>query len=539
MPLTTPYPLLEVKDLSVSFSNGKEKDIPVVKNLSFNVMPTETLAIVGESGSGKSVTALSILKLLPYPKAFHPSGHILYKGEDLLAVNEKRLREIRGQEISMIFQEPMTSLNPLHTIGKQISETLMIHRNLTQQEAQTRVIDLLRRVHLPDPEKRLTMYPHELSGGQRQRVMIAMALACTPQLLIADEPTTAVDVTTQMGILKLLKDLQQELGMAIIFITHDLRVVEKIADHVVVMKDGELQEYGARDSIFKTPKAAYTKMLLKAEPSGSPKPLEEKAKPILECKHLRVHFPIKKGFFRRTAGYIKAVDGIDFTLHQGETLGIVGESGSGKTTLGQALLQLIPSTGEISFNNHNIQGLNRSQLRPIRQKMQFVFQDPFGSLNPRYTVADIIGEGAQYHKLARSKDQLDRLVCHTLEKVHLDPSIRHRFPHEFSGGQRQRISIARSLILKPTLMILDEPTSALDRAVQKEIIELLRDLQTKDNLSYLFISHDLKIVEVMSHRILVMKNGKLIEFGETQSLLTNPQQPYTKQLIKAALDVIE
>lgn len=502
-------------------------------------MPKETVAIVGESGSGKSVTALSILKLLPYPKAFHPSGQILYKGENLLAIGEDRLREIRGREISMIFQEPVTSLNPLHMVGKQISQTLMIHRSMTHVDAQKKAISLLQKVNLPSPIKRLSMYPHELSGGQRQRVMIAMALACTPQLLIADEPTTAVDVTTQMGILKLLKDLQQELGMAIIFITHDLRVVEKIADRVIVMKDGELQEMEACKTLFKTPKATYTKMLLNSEPMGSPSPLNEKAKPILKCENLKVHFPIKKGFFRRTAGYIKAVDGIDFTLHQGETLGIVGESGSGKTTLGQALLQLIPSQGRIVFKNQDIQDLSRSQLRPLRQRMQFVFQDPYGSLNPRYTVSDIIGEGARYHKLVNSKSDLDKLVCQTLEKVKLDPACRHRFPHEFSGGQRQRISIARSLILEPSLLVLDEPTSALDRAVQKEIIEFLRELQTKDNLSYLFISHDLKVVEVMSHRILVMKNGKLIEFGETHSLLNDPQHLYTKELIKASLDIIE
>lgn len=527
-------PILSVKNLSVSFNKG-EKEVKAVENLSFNLYQGETLAIVGESGSGKSVSAFSILQLLPYPLAHHPTGSILYKGQELIGLSNKKLQSIRGCDISMIFQEPMTSLNPLHPIEKQIAETLLIHQKLTIKQAQKHVIDLLRLVQFKDASDRLNALPHQLSGGQRQRVMIAMAIACEPDILIADEPTTALDVTTQAEILKLLHTLQSKLNMSLLLISHDLRIVKSMADRILVMKEGKAQELGDNAQIFSAPKASYTKELLAAEPEGSPEAVPQNAHEILNVCNMRVHFPIKKSFFRRTVGYFKAVDDVSFSLKKGETLGLVGESGSGKTTLAMALLRLVKSEGRIIFQGREIQDLTRRTLRPLRREMQIVFQDPFASLNPRFTVKDIIEEGIKLHKIAASSDEADQLVLNVMNEVGLNPATRFRYPHEFSGGQRQRIAIARVLALKPHLLILDEPTSALDRAIQKEIIELLRSLQAKNHLSYIFISHDLKVVQAMSHQVIVMKEGKAIEKARAHELFHRPSHPYAQQLLEAAL----
>lgn len=528
---TAPENLIEVRDLAVEFVTGSSSQC-VVHDLSFDIRRGETLALVGESGSGKSVTAHSILRLLPYPLARHPAGSIRYAGHDLLTVNEKKLRHIRGNRIAMIFQEPMTSLNPLHSIEKQINEVLALHKGLTGKAASKRTLELLELVGIPEPHKRLKALPHELSGGQRQRVMIAMALANEPELLIADEPTTALDVTVQLKILELLKDLQARLGMALLLITHDLNLVKRIAHRVCVMQRGVIVEQASCDELFANPQHPYTQELLGAEPSG--KPVANAAgKPILQVEDLRVWFPIKKGLLRHTVDYVKAVDGINFSLHQGQTLGIVGESGSGKSTLGLAILRLISSKGAICFQGQDMHGMTQHQVRPLRRQMQVVFQDPFGSLSPRMSVCQIIGEGLRIHKMGTEEEQ-EQAIIDALVEVGLDPETRHRYPHEFSGGQRQRIAIARALVLKPALILLDEPTSALDRTVQRQVVELLRSLQRKYNLTYLFISHDLAVVKALSHHLMVVKHGQVVEQGPAEAIFAAPQHAYTQQLLEAA-----
>nr|WP_298107820.1 ABC transporter ATP-binding protein [uncultured Pseudomonas sp.] len=523
--------LIEVRDLAVEFVTGELKQ-RVVENVSFSIKRGETVALVGESGSGKSVTAHSILRLLPYPLARHPSGSIHYAGQDLLKLDENKLRNIRGNRIAMVFQEPMTSLNPLHSIGKQINEVLALHKGLTGKAATTRTLELLELVGIPQPHKRLKAYPHELSGGQRQRVMIAMALANEPELLIADEPTTALDVTVQLKILELLKELQARLGMSMLLISHDLNLVRRIAHQVCVMQRGQIVEQASCEQLFKAPQHPYTQELLGAEPSG--KPVDVPAgEPLLEVDDLRVWFPIKKGLLRRTVDYVKAVDGIDFRLPRGQTLGIVGESGSGKSTLGLAILRLLGSQGAIRFQGQALEGLSQHEVRPLRRQMQVVFQDPFGSLSPRMTVGMIVGEGLRIHRMGTEAEQEQAIVDALLE-VGLDPETRHRYPHEFSGGQRQRIAIARALVLKPALILLDEPTSALDRTVQRQVVELLRTLQAKYNLTYLFISHDLAVVRALSHHLIVVKEGQVVEQGPADAIFAAPQHIYTQQLLEAA-----
>ena len=529
-------PLLEVKDLSVAFSQGGRTTLAVDK-VSFSIGKGETLALVGESGSGKSVSALSILKLLPYPSASHPSGSITFKGQELLDADERDLRRVRGNDITMIFQEPMTSLNPLHTVERQIGEILELHQNLKGDAARARIVDLLAKVGIRDPETRLLDYPHQLSGGQRQRVMIAMALANNPDLLIADEPTTALDVTVQAQILKLLKELQAEFGMAMLLITHDLGIVRHMADKVVVMQKGKAVEAGDAKTVFAHPQHAYTKLLLTAEPKGSPPPSDPSAPVVLETKNLKVWFPIKRGFFRKTVGHIKAVDGVDATVRSGQTLGVVGESGSGKTTLGLALLRLIRSEGPIVYMGKNIDGYNTSMMRPLRKEMQIVFQDPFGSLSPRLSIQQIVEEGLTVQGRNHGYEARREIVARALTEVGLDPSTMDRYPHEFSGGQRQRIAIARALALEPKFIMLEEPTSALDMSVQAQIVDLLRALQQKHNLAYLFISHDLKVVRALANEVIVMRNGVTVESGPTAQVFSNPQTDYTKALIAAALNL--
>ena len=532
-------PILSVRDLSVFFgkqdSVGRDPLVKAVQKVSFDLYQEETLAIVGESGSGKSVTALSILQLLPYPLAHHPSGSIVFKGQEIMKISKDSLRQLRGNRISMIFQEPMTSLNPLHTVEKQISESLFLHKNLEKEQGRKKVIELLKLVKFQDAEDRLQMLPHQLSGGQRQRVMIAMALACEPDILIADEPTTALDVTTQAEILNLLRDLQRRFHMSLLLITHDLNSVQAMADRVLVMKDGKTQEIGDTQQIFTDPQAAYTRTLLSAEPEGSPVPVPKESPTLLSIQNLKVHFPLKRGLFQRVQGYFKAVDNLSLTLKESETVGIVGESGSGKTTLAMAILQLIQSTGDIFFEGHTIQNLKRKHLRPLRRQLQMVFQDPFSALNPRFTIQAIIEEGLSLHGIGANQKERESLVIGAMEEVGLDPSSRHRYPHEFSGGQRQRVAIARVLILKPKLLILDEPTSALDRAVQKDVIHLFRTLQEKYKLAYLFISHDLKVVQAMSHHVIVMKEGQIVESGTSDKIFNHPERGYTQNLLKAAL----
>ncbi|HSX69633.1 MAG TPA: ABC transporter ATP-binding protein [Pseudomonas sp.] len=523
--------LIEVRDLAVEFVSGNQAQ-RVVEGISFDIRKGETLALVGESGSGKSVTAHSILRLLPYPLARHPAGSIRYGSQDLLKLAPDKLRSIRGNRIAMVFQEPMTSLNPLHSIGKQIGEVLAWHKGLSGEPARARIIELLELVGIAEPEKRLKAYPHELSGGQRQRVMIAMALANEPELLIADEPTTALDVTVQLKILDLLKDLQARLGMAMLLITHDLNLVRRIAHRVCVMQRGCIVEQASCDELFRAPQHPYTRELLGAEPSGEPAANPAGA-PLLEVDDLRVWFPIKKGVLRRTVDHVKAVDGIDFSLPQGQTLGIVGESGSGKSTLGMAILRLLGSQGAIRFQGEALDGLSQQAVRPLRRQMQVVFQDPFGSLSPRMCVSQIVGEGLRIHGIGSEKEQ-EQAVIDALKEVGLDPETRFRYPHEFSGGQRQRIAIARALVLKPALILLDEPTSALDRTVQRQVVELLRSLQAKYNLTYLFISHDLAVVRALSHQLMVVKQGKVVEQGPAEQVFAAPQHPYTRQLLEAA-----
>ncbi len=526
-------PLLSVKDLSVAFhQEGNEKI--AVDRISFDILPGETVALVGESGSGKSITALSVLKLLPYPPASHPSGEIIFEGKDLLGISEDELRKIRGNEISMIFQEPMTSLNPLHVIEAQISEILKMHQGMSDQAAKARTLELLHEVGIRDPEKRLNAYPHQLSGGQRQRVMIAMALANKPKLLIADEPTTALDVTVQAQILELLAELKASQKMSMLFITHDLGIVRKIADRVCVMTKGEIVETGPTDAIFNNPQHEYTKHLLAAEPKGKPPAPNPDAPEIMVGKDIKVWFPIKKGFMRKTVDHVKAVDGINVQLRAGQTLGIVGESGSGKTTLGLALSRMISSKGEIRFNGTDIADYSFAQMRPLRRELQIVFQDPFGSLSPRMSVGEIIAEGLLVHEPSLSATARDERVVAALKEVSIDPEARFRYPHEFSGGQRQRIAIARAIVLNPKFIMLDEPTSALDMSVQAQVVDLLRNLQKKHQLAYLFISHDLKVVRALANDVLVMRNGKMVEHGPAQEIFSSPKTNYTKALMAAA-----
>ncbi|HEX8166462.1 MAG TPA: ABC transporter ATP-binding protein [Beijerinckiaceae bacterium] len=529
-------PLLSVQDLSVAFRQGG-RDTLAVDRVSFDVMPGETVALVGESGSGKSVSALSVLKLLPYPAAHHPSGTILFKGRDLMRASEDEMRAVRGDDITMVFQEPMTSLNPLHTIERQVGEILRLHRGLSERQARTRTLELFDLVGIRDARSRLDAYPHQLSGGQRQRVMIAMALANEPDLFIADEPTTALDVTVQAQILKLLADLKARLGMAMLFITHDLGIVRKVADRVCVMTEGKIVEHGPVADVFERPRHAYTQRLLAAEPKGRPRDVPASAPIIVEAGPLRVWFPVRRGFLRRTVGHVKAVDGVSVVVREGETVGVVGESGSGKTTLGLALLRLVSSNGPIVFLGKRLEGLTARKLRPMRKDMQVVFQDPYGSLSPRLSVAEIVEEGLLVQKRGLSLGERRRIVAQALADVGLDPATMDRYPHEFSGGQRQRIAIARAMALEPQFVVLDEPTSALDMSVQAQIVDLLRDLQQKKNLAYLFISHDLKVVRALATHVVVMRDGEVVEEGSAERIFSAPQSDYTRALFAAAFDL--
>lgn len=518
--------LLNVKDLRVSFG-----DMQAVKGVSFTVEAGETVALVGESGSGKSLTALSTVDLLPDVATV--TGSVTFEGREIRGADDATLRDIRGNDISFIFQEPLTSLNPLHTLEKQLGESLALHQGLSGNAARTRIIELLERVGIVNAQERLTSYPHELSGGQRQRVMIAMALANGPKLLVADEPTTALDVTIQAQILDLLKDLQRDEGMGMLFITHDLTIVRSIADRVCVMKDGEIVESGPTQQVFDNPQHDYTRKLLAAEPSGAPAPLPDPAPELISTDDLRIWFPIKTGFLKRTTGHVKAVNEANISLHAGETLGIVGESGSGKTTLALAVMRLISSKGPINLMGRDIQGLSNRALRPVRADMQMVFQDPYGSLSPRMSVAEIVAEGLGVHGTTAKQDHR-QMVADILDEVGIDPQAMDRYPHEFSGGQRQRIAIARAMILRPKVVVLDEPTSALDMTVQVQIVALLRDLQARYGLAYIFISHDLKVVRAMSHRVMVMKRGDVVEEGDVETIFDRPQHEYTRQLMRAA-----
>ncbi len=530
--------LLEIKDLSVAFAVPGGGRKLVVDRISFTVRPRETMALVGESGSGKSVTALSVMRLLPYPAAFHPgAGEINFAGQNLLTLDEAAMLKIRGGRIGMVFQEPMTALNPLHTIVRQISESLKLHGGIERkEELRARSLELLEMVGISDAARRLDAFPHQLSGGQRQRVMIAMALANRPDLLIADEPTTALDVTVQAQVLELLDDLKERLGMAMLFITHDFGIVRRHADRVAVMTDGHIVESGDRREIFSAPRHPYTLKLLAAEPTGSPPPLPDPGAPaLLRADDLRVWFPIKKGFLQRVVDHVKAVDGVSLEIRPGESLGVVGESGSGKSTLGFSLLRLLPARGRIVFAGADLVSLSGRDLRSLRRFLQVVFQDPFASLSPRLTIGQIVGEGLDLHQIGTPAERRAKVAA-ALAEVGLDAGLVNRYPHEFSGGQRQRIAIARALVMQPKLIVLDEPTSSLDRSVQAQVIELLRDLQARHRLSYLFISHDLKVVKAMCHRVLVMYRGKIVETGPAEQLFTRPSHPYTKTLLAAALD---
>ncbi|WP_416796594.1 ABC transporter ATP-binding protein [Ciceribacter azotifigens] len=528
--------LLSVRDLSVAFRQG-ERETLAVDHVSFDVRPGEVVALVGESGSGKSVSANSVLRLLPYPAASHPSGEIRFEGRDLLKLPETDLRRVRGNDITMIFQEPMTSLNPLHTIEKQIGEILALHQATSGSAARERTLELLRQVGIRDPEKRLAAYPHELSGGQRQRVMIAMALANRPKLLIADEPTTALDVTVQAQILELLRSLKATHGMSMLFITHDLGIVRKFADRVCVMTGGRIVESGPVEEIFSNPQHAYTRHLLASEPRGEPPPTDPGKSIVMEGKDIRVWFPIKAGFLRKIVDHVKAVDGVDLVLRAGQTLGVVGESGSGKTTLGLALARMISSAGHIGFIGQEIDGYSYKDMRPLRNRLQIVFQDPYGSLSPRMSVGEIIAEGLKVHERGLSADERDARVCWALEEVGLDTATRWRYPHEFSGGQRQRIAIARAMVLKPRFVMLDEPTSALDMSVQAQVVDLLRDLQKRHDLAYLFISHDLRVVKALANDVIVMRMGQVVEQGPASEVFGNPKTEYTRALLAAAFNL--
>jgi ABC-type microcin C transport system duplicated ATPase subunit YejF/ABC-type microcin C transport system permease subunit YejE len=528
--------LLTVRNLHVEFRQS-DSVVKAVEGVSFDIREKETVALVGESGSGKSVTALSILKLLPYPSAHHPAGSMVFKGQELIAADERTMRKVRGNQISMVFQEPMTSLNPLHTVERQVGEVLEVHRGMRGEAVRKRVLELLTQVGIRDPETRLDSYPHQLSGGQRQRVMIAMALANEPDLLIADEPTTALDVTVQAQILQLLARLKAEKDLSMLFITHDLNIVRRFADRVCVMTDGEIVEQGPTAEVFENPQHVYTKRLLAAEPKGKPPKSDLTAKTVVEADDLKVWFPIQRGFFRSTVGHIKAVDGIDVRVREGQTLGVVGESGSGKTTLGLAILRLISSKGRIVFLGKDIESADSKEMRPLRADMQVVFQDPFDSLSPRMVVADIIAEGMKVHETAMGQTEREQRVIRALDEVGIDPESRFRYPHEFSGGQRQRIAIARALVLEPRFVMLDEPTSALDMSVQAQIVDLLRELQQRHNLSYLFISHDLRVVRALANDVIVMRDGKVVEAGTAESIFKSPATDYTKALMAAAFSL--
>jgi microcin C transport system ATP-binding protein len=527
-------PLLKIENLSVDFK-GADRIIHAVKQVSLEVKRGETMALVGESGSGKSVTAHSILRLLPYPQASHPCGSIYFNDIETLGATSDQIQSLRGNKVGMIFQEPMTAFNPLQTIEKQINEVLLLHKGLSESKASRRTTELLELVGIENAARRMSSYPHELSGGQRQRAMIAMALANNPELLIADEPTTALDVTVQTQVIDLLKSLQRQFQMAVLLITHDFSVVQKFSDRIAVMYQGEIVETGNSAAIFAEPQHDYTKLLMRSDPGGEPGPVNSKADTIIKTENLKVWFPIKKGILRKTVDHVKAVDGITIRVRQGHSLGIVGESGSGKTTLGLAILRLIDSDGGIVFQKSTIDGYNQKQMRPLRKEMQVVFQDPFGSLSPRMSIAKIIEEGLEIHKPAE-KVNFESEIINVLKEVDLDPEVRHRYPHEFSGGQRQRIAIARALVLKPKLLILDEPTSSLDRSVQFQVINLLKDLQLKYGLTYLFITHDLKIVKALCHDVIVMKSGVVVEAGPAQTVFEDPQRQYTKALLSAAFN---
>jgi len=530
--------LLQLRNLSIAFHQEGGGMHPVVDGVSFELHEGETLALVGESGSGKSLTALSILNLLPDAPACSVAGEICYRGQDVLRGSDSALRRLRGRDIAMIFQEPMTSLNPLHRVERQIGEVLRLHQGMGKAQARTRTLELLHQVGIVDPQRRLQAYPHQLSGGQRQRVMIAMALANNPSLLIADEPTTALDVTVQAQILALLAQLKQRHGMSMLFITHDLSIVRKIADRVAVMTAGKIVETGRVDDIFNQPRHAYTQKLLAAELTGNPPAVNKTAPIVIKGQEIEVIFPLKASLWRQKrrlgAEQITAVDKIDIAVRAGQTLALVGESGSGKTTLGLALTRLIASRGEISFRNQPISGLNFRQLRCLRRHIQIVFQDPYGSLSPRLSVGAIIAEGLHVHEPLLSFQEREQRVIAALQEVGLDANSRHRYPHEFSGGQRQRIAIARAMVLAPSFVVLDEPTSALDRRVQAQIIDLLRFLQEKYGLAYLFISHDLRVVRALAHEVMVMRHGQLVEYGSAQDIFTQPQADYTKALLAAA-----
>jgi len=528
--------LLSVQDLSVAFRQGGQSQL-AVDRVSFEVKSGETVALVGESGSGKSVSALSILKLLPYPAAHHPSGRILFKGKDLLAASDDEMRRVRGDDITMVFQEPMTSLNPLHTIEQQVGEILKLHRGLSDRDARARTLELLNLVGIREAESRLSAYPHQLSGGQRQRVMIAMALANEPDLLIADEPTTALDVTVQAQILKLMAELKGRLNMSMLFITHDLGIVRKIADRVCVMLKGKIVEQGPVAEVFGRPQHPYTQRLLAAEPKGRANPVPKEAPTVVEAGPIKVWFPIKRGFLGRTVGHVKAVDGVSIRVRQGETVGVVGESGSGKTTLGLAVLRLISSEGPVVFLGRRIDGLRAGEIRPMRKNLQVVFQDPYGSLSPRMSIAEIVAEGLLVQKRGLSYGQRREIVARALHDVGIDPAAMDRYPHEFSGGQRQRIAIARAMALEPQFVMLDEPTSALDMSVQAQIVELLRDLQQRHKLAYMFISHDLKVVRALANHVVVMQNGKVVEEGAAEHIFEQPQTDYTRALFAAAFNL--
>ena len=528
--------LLKVKDLSVSFKTPQE-DFAAVKEISFELKRGETLALVGESGSGKSVSASAIMQLTPANGHFAKQSSILLEGEELIGKDENFMRTVRGNKIGMIFQEPLTALNPLHTIERQISESLFLHQKISKTAARDRVIELLKLVGLDNLTSRLDAYPHQLSGGQRQRVMIAMALANEPELLIADEPTTALDVTVQAQVLELLQELKERMNMALLIITHDLTIVEKMADKVCVMQKGECVESGPCKEIFRSPNHEYTKMLLNAQPKGHAVDADDDAPILMKGVNMKIHFPKSKGFFGNVSQWVKAVDGIDVSAKRGQTIGIVGESGSGKSTLGAGLIRLIASNGEITFDGARLDGLKRRSLLKYRNDMQIVFQDPFGSLSPRMGVSQIIGEGLEIHRKDLDKNAREDLIVKALEEVDMDPKTRHRYPHEFSGGQRQRIAIARALVLKPKFIVLDEPTSALDVSVQAQIVDLLRSLQEKYKISYMFISHDLRVVKAMAHDLIVMKDGHVVEAGRANDIFENPQEEYTKNLLEAALNI--
>ena len=529
-------PLLEVSELSVSFGRGS-REVQAVRGASFSLDKGQTLAIVGESGSGKSVTALGVMRLLPESVAWHPQGSVRLNGEELLSAPPARMRALRGDRMTMIFQEPLTSLNPLHTIEKQIAEPLLVHRGLSRRQARARVLELLDLVGLSDARDRLDAYPHQFSGGQQQRVMIAMALANEPDLLIADEPTTALDVTIQAQILALLKELQARMHMALLLITHDLGIVRQVAEKVCVMCEGRIVEQGRVADVFGDPQHPYTRRLLSAEPKGRPDPAPSGAEPVIAASGTRVWFPIRRGVLRRTVGHVKAVDGITLTLRRGHTLGVVGESGSGKSTLGRALIRLQRSEGEITFAGRDLQAMSPRALRPLRKRMQIVFQDPYGSLSPRLSVGQIVEEGLRIHRLGGTADERRELIGRALAEVGLDPAVQDRYPHEFSGGQRQRIAIARALVLKPDFIVLDEPTSALDVSVQAQIVELLRSLQRSHDLAYLFISHDLRVVRALAHDVMVMRDGRIVEQGPAEAVFAAPKEAYTRALMAAAFDL--